>query len=310
MTTYNLFNGNPNADIDAVVGILNNTQAIQAEIADRTVDTPTRVLFTATGDASNGSLIVQQDIGQTASAAPSTIDPGDAFPVVTVAQTKPSIVAAAKVAQQAYVTMEDVKKFRRSAVETGLAQMTNGYADQTFGSAVAAIVAAVPVGPTNSVAGTLFAELTKGSDFGLPVQRAKSVLRNRRRGYTGKVLVAKDSALAELAAQDDIAKLIARENGAAPIYTGSLGSAYGLGFISIPDELCVGTQFDTDALVLDNDVFGGIAEQEAFRAGSTWLDQTRDHAESWSLWLAHNFAFYVANPLAACWITDVATETD
>jgi hypothetical protein len=308
MTTIDLFNGNPNADIDAIVGILNNTQAVEAILHDRSQDAPTRAIFTGTGDASNGSFIVQQDIEQTASASPSTIDPGDAFPVASVSETRPTIYAATKVAQQAHVTLEDVQKYRRSAVETGIRQMTNGYVDQSFGAAVAAL-SEVP-GAGNTVNGVAFAELTKGNDFGGPVQRAKALIRNRRRGFAANVIVAKDSALAELAANDDIAKLLSREDGQAPVYTGSLGRAFGLDFVAIPDELTVGTPFETDALVVDNTVLGGVADQVAFRAGSTWLDQTRTPAETWSLWLAHNYVFYVANPLAGCWIAGVAEGTE
>jgi hypothetical protein len=306
----------PTGDVADIVGLLNSTPAVLAILGDYlSQNVLTYKLFTQRINAVNGAFAVQKSVAQKAAAISGdtpygVITPGSDFPLAQTGETTPSMGATVKIAAKSLVTWEDVLAYKRSAVDTALRQLSNSYSDSADTLSVSALVADIPATGTSArtvVAGTTFVGATSADQVLAPLMTARATIKDARLGFRPNAIVMSELNAALLASSAPIQTLLALSRETTTVSDeGVLGKIAGLEVITVPTELTIGNAFESGALVADLALLGGLAETLPLRAQSVFNTPNISPAETWVVSMAHNFAPYVQNPLAGCWVNGIA----
>ncbi len=306
----------PTSDVADIIGLLNSTPAVLALMGDNlAANVLTYKLFQGRIQAPNGAFSVQKSVAQKAGSVSGstpfgTITPGGAFPLAQTGETTPTMESALKIGAKSIVTFEDVLAYRRNAVDTALRQLSNTYSDAADATSVATLIADIPATGSGARAvpgATTFVGATSADQVLSPLMTARAAIKDARLGFRPNAIVMSEMNAALLASSAPIQTLLALSRETTTVSDeGSLGKIAGLEVITVPTELCIGNAFEHGALVADVARIGGLAEQIPLRARSDFNGPNLSPAEAWVISLAHNFAPYVQNPLAGCWVTGIS----
>jgi len=264
-------------------------------------------LLRGRADATGGA-VGYESAGESifADGTPEVVSPGSEYTLTTTGAGTPAVAKVSKYGKDSIVTDEDIKRRNMDPVERGLTKLANSCGlviDQAVGGAIASAV-------TETAAAT--DEWTTGTSKNvlLDVMLAQTSIASQNLGYQADTLLISDTVWAYLAADKDIAALMARENLNNPVYTGRFVNIAGLDIVHIPAANMPGSD-GKNAWVLDTKNLGFIATENLGggyqSAGDLVESKTirQDENDAWRLRARTNFAAAVTDPKAGYKITGV-----
>ena len=249
-------------------------------------------------DAASRSLLVHQDAPLYADGEPEATAPGSRYAQVGTAEGTAKLYAVVKWAFETLITDEQIDVYKADAVDRAVVLLANSLSRKANEIAWQAIVDEV----TTDFAGTVTAwdSATTAQHILRPIAQAKAALANLGRGYNPDVLLVTESAAALLASDDKVAALLARENGTAPIYSGSIGVILDLEVVPVLDSELPASRAE-DALVVDSARVGGLADAKPQTAKSI----RKEEIDAWLLQAKREFVPYISDTRAGIWVPGI-----
>lgn len=184
---------------------------------------------------------------------PEIVRPGGEYPLSPIGMGSMSTAAVAKWGQDVPVTDEAIKRLKLSPVERAFAKLVNTMVKQVDSVAMAVINSAITA---TAAAAAVWASATAKQIF-LDVAKAKAAIIDLNLGYDPDTVVVSTQAWTFAMATFADAGYLPREDGNAPVLTGSFPVIDGMRWLATPSGALTNA-----AVVLDSTALGGMADEK------------------------------------------------
>lgn len=248
----------------------------------------------------SGAIQYELDEDQFAVREPESVKPGAEYPLTTVGGPALQTAVTVKWGLDTLVTDESISRAAMSPVDSGLTKLRNSVVRKVDSVAMSLVSTVVTQTQAASAPWT-----GASANALLDILLADATIEGHDRGYAADTLVVSPTVAAYLAANVKILDAQSREGRDNALYTGVLGAIAGKTILR-SNHLPVGT----DAILLDRNALGGIADEsligEGYTGAPVQFKQIREDAtDEWRLRARRVCVPYVSNPLAAVKITGV-----
>ncbi|MFE3196258.1 hypothetical protein ACFXHA_45185 [Nocardia sp. NPDC059240] len=210
------------------------------------------VLLTGRYDATGGAIAYEQGESIYSDRAPEAVAPGAEYPLTSISEGTEQIARTVKWGRDSEITDESIARRKMDPVNRAMTKQVNQMVKTVDGVALAAITSQVT---QTSAASSSWSSGT--ATILRDVLRVVAQIRALNEGYDPNTIVVDDITWANVMSDPQIANLLKREDGLAPIYTGNFPSIAGLRFLPTPNIPVAGTAF-----VLDSTQLGGMADEK------------------------------------------------
>jgi hypothetical protein len=266
------------------------------------------VLLSGRIPTTSGSVLYETAETIYSDRAPMSVAPGAEYPLTPISTGTASLAKTVKWGNDAEVTDEAIARQLFNPVDKALTKLVNQTVKTVDGVAMSAINSAV----TQYTAA--IATWTTGTPSILrDIARARGKIDALNQGYDPDYLVVDDATYANLISDPGVAALLRRENGAAPVYTGTFPVIDGLTVLRSPSMTSAGTS-SAYALIVDSKALGSMVDENLGGPGYVASDgvgiQAKtirdDETDKWRLRCRRVTVPIVQEPAAAWKITGVA----
>lgn len=244
--------------------------------------------------AAGGAVQYEQNESIFPARTAEAVEPGAKFPITTLGDGPALIAAVRKWGLDAIITDESVRRQMRNPVDRAMTKLVNGIVKQVDTIALAAIQAAVTA---TFAVGTGWATST---DIVYDIMHSVGVVRALNQGFEPDTLVIDDEHAALLATNPTVATLLRREDGNAPVYTGTLGRIAGVDVL-----VSANVPAATEGLLIDRSQLGGLADEVPLTSSSMREENGPAVVEGWVLRAKRVTVPFVNEPQAGIRLTGI-----
>ena len=264
------------------------------------------VLLSARLKTESGSVLYETGESIYSDRAPEAVSPGSEYPLTTVGTGEAQLAKTVKWGRDVEITDEAISRQNLDPVNRALLKLVNNTVKTIDSVALAAIASTVT---QTTAASASWAGTGSTPTILRDILRAVANLRALNEGFEADTLVVDDITWANIASDDKIAQIIARESKDGPVYTGNFPVIGGLRVLPTPNLPTAGV-----ALVLDSTQLGGMADENIGGPGYVSAEGVgiqaktirKDDEDKWRVRARRVTVPIVLEPKAAWKITAVA----
>ncbi|GAB4582617.1 hypothetical protein Ntsu_04490 [Nocardia sp. IFM 10818] len=210
------------------------------------------VLLSGRFDAVGGSIAYEQNESLYSDRAPEPVAPGAEYPLTSISEGTAQLAKAVNWGRDSEITDVSIARRKMDPVNRALIKQVNQMVKTVDSVALAAIASQVT--QTSAAAAAWSAA---SPTILRDVLKAVANIRALNEGFEPDTIVVDDITWANAMSDPNIANLLKREDGLAPIYTGNFPEIAGLRFLPTPNLPVAGTAF-----VVDSTQLGGMADEK------------------------------------------------
>lgn len=210
------------------------------------------VLLPSRFDATGGSIRYETGESIYSDKAPEAVAPGAEYPLTAIGDGTEQVARTMKWGRDSEITDESIARRKMDPVNRALTKQVNQMVKTVDSMALAAIASQVTQTTAASAAwSSATAAILRD------VLKAVANIRALNEGFEPDTIVVDDLTWANVMSDEKLAALLKREDGNAPVYTGTFPTIAGLRFLPTPNLPVANAAF-----VVDTSQLGGMADEK------------------------------------------------